>query len=151
MLLVLGRPGSGCTTFLKTLANQRSGYTSIDGEVLYGGTSADKMGKNYKEEVLFIPDVDYHYATITVKNTLQFALKTKTPGKESRLEGESRKAYVKEVLRIVTKLFWIEHTLNTKVGNEYVRGVSGGEKKRVSIAEAMITRASCQFWDNSTK
>ncbi|TIA05865.1 ABC drug exporter AtrF [Aureobasidium pullulans] len=151
MLLVLGRPGSGCTTLLKTLANQRAGYTSIDGEVTYGGTPAEEMGKKYKGEVLFIPDEDLHYATITVKNTLSFALKTKTPGKESRLEGESRGAYVKEFLRIVTKLFWIEHTLGTKVGNEYIRGVSGGEKKRVTIAEAMVTRASAQCWDNSTK
>ena len=115
MLLVLGRPGSGCTTLLKTLANQRAGYTSIDGEITYGGTSAEDIGKKYKGEVLFIPDDDLHYATITVKNTLSFALKTKTPGKDSRLEGESRKAYVKEFLRIVTKLFWIEHTLGTKV------------------------------------
>jgi len=45
----------------------------------------------------------------------------------------------------------LEHTLDTKVGNEYIRGVSGGERKRVSIAEAMITRASSQFYDNSTK
>lgn len=51
----------------------------------------------------------------------------------------------------MSKLFWIEHTPGTKVGNEFVRGVSGGEKKRVSIAEAMITRASTQCWDNSTR
>lgn len=41
--------------------------------------------------------------------------------------------------------------MDTKVGNEFVRGVSGGERKRVSIAEAMITKASTQCWDNSTK
>lgn len=41
--------------------------------------------------------------------------------------------------------------VHTKVGNEFVRGVSGGEKKRVSIAEAMITKASVQCWDNSTR
>ena len=35
MVLVLGRPGSGCTTFLKVIANQCFGYTGIDGEVLY--------------------------------------------------------------------------------------------------------------------
>jgi ABC-type multidrug transport system permease subunit/ABC-type multidrug transport system ATPase subunit len=52
---------------------------------------------------------------------------------------------------VVTKLFWIEHTLGTKVGNEFIRGVSGGERKRVSIAEAMITRASVQGWDNSSR
>lgn len=86
-----------------------------------------------------------------MKRTLEFALKTRTPGKDSRKQGESRADYVREFLRVVTKLFWIEHTLTTKVGNEYVRGVSGGEKKRVSIAEAMITKASVQAWDNSTR
>ena len=151
MLLVLGRPGSGCSTFLKVLANQRFGFESIEGDVTYGGTDAKTMAKHYRGEVLYNPEDDLHYATLSVKNTLQFALETRTPGKASRNEGESRKDYVKEFLRVVTKLFWIEHTLNTKVGDEYVRGVSGGEKKRVSIAEAMITKASTQCWDNSTR
>ncbi|SLM39513.1 abc drug exporter [Lasallia pustulata] len=151
MLLVLGRPGSGCSTFLKVLANQRFGYESVDGAVTYGGTDAKMMGKDYRGEVVYNPEDDLHYATLTVRNTLSFALQTRTPGPESRNEGETRKDYVREFLRVVSKLFWIEHTMNTKVGNEYVRGVSGGEKKRVSIAEAMITRASTQCWDNSTK
>lgn len=151
MLLVLGRPGSGCSTFLKVLANQRFGYESIEGDVTYGGTDAKIMAKHYRGEVLYNPEDDLHYATLSVKNTLKFALETRTPGKASRNEGESRKDYVKEFLRVVTKLFWIEHTLKTKVGDEYVRGVSGGEKKRVSIAEAMITKASTQCWDNSTR
>ncbi|KAF2139372.1 uncharacterized protein K452DRAFT_275615 [Aplosporella prunicola CBS 121167] len=151
MLLVLGRPGAGCSTFLKVLGNQRFGYEAIDGDVLYGGTSAKEMANKYRSEIIYTPEDDLHYATLKVKNTLQFALKTKTPGKDSRKEGESKSDYVKEFLRVVSKLFWIEHTMNTKVGNEFVRGVSGGEKKRVSIAEAMITKASVQCWDNSTK
>ncbi|KAK4983719.1 ATP-binding cassette transporter snq2 [Elasticomyces elasticus] len=151
MLLVLGRPGSGCSTFLKVLGNQRFGFESVDGDVTYGGTDAHTMAKKYRSEVLYNPEDDLHYATLSVKNTLTFALQTRTPGKASRNEGESRSDYVKEFLRVVTKLFWIEHTLGTKVGNEYVRGVSGGERKRVSIAEAMITKASTQCWDNSTK
>lgn len=151
MLLVLGRPGSGCSTFLKMLGNQRFGYEEITGDVRYGGTDAAEMAKKYRSEVLYNPEDDLHYATLKVKDTLQFALKTRTPGKASRKEGESRSDYVKEFLRVVTKLFWIEHTMNTKVGNEMIRGVSGGEKKRVSIAEAMITKASVQAWDNSTK
>ena len=151
MLLVLGRPGSGCSTFLKVLANQRFGYQSITGDVTYGGTSAQIMAKSYTSEVVYNPEDDLHYATLSVKNTLSFALKTRTPGKASRNDGESRQDYVREFLRVVAKLFWIEHTMNTKVGDEYVRGVSGGEKKRVSIAEAMITKASTQCWDNSTR
>lgn len=151
MLLVLGRPGSGCSTFLKVLSNQRYGYKSIEGDVTYGGTSAKKMRKEFTSEVVYNPEEDLQYATLSVEATLRFALKTRTPGKGSRNEGESRSDYVNEFLRVVLKLFWIEHTKSTKVGNEFVRGVSGGEKKRVSIAEALITKASTQCWDNSTK
>ena len=151
MCLVLGRPGSGCSTFLKVIGNQRFGFESIEGDVLYGGTDAKRMLKKYRGEVVYNPEDDLHYATLSVKNTLKFALKTKTPGQESRNEGETAKDYVASFLKSVVKLFWIEHTLDTKVGNEYVRGVSGGEKKRVSIAEAMITKASIQAWDNSTR
>lgn len=45
----------------------------------------------------------------------------------------------------------IEHTKNTPVGDEHVRGISGGERKRVSIAEVLATRASFACWDNSTR
>lgn len=135
MLLVLGRPGSGCSTFLKAFCNQRDGYEAVEGDVTYGGTDASRMKKDFRGEVIYNPEDDLHYATLTVQRTLKFALQTRTPGKESRLEGESREDYMAEFMRVVTKLFWIEHTLGTKVGNEFVRGVSGGEKKRVSIAE----------------
>jgi len=100
---------------------------------------------------LYNPEDDLHYATLTVHDTLSFALKTRTPGKESRVPGESRKDYRKTFLRAIAKIFWIEHAMGTRIGNELIRGVSGGEKKRVSIAEAMITKASTQCWDNSTK
>lgn len=48
-------------------------------------------------------------------------------------------------------MFNIEHTENTVVGNAQVRGVSGGERKRVSIAEMMITKATVCAWDNATR
>ena len=111
MLLVLGRPGAGCSTFLKVVANQRGGYKSVDGEVAYGGTDAKIMARDYRGEVVYNPEEDLHYATLSVKRTLQFALKTRTPGKASRNEGESRAEYVREFLRVVSKLVWIEHTV----------------------------------------
>ncbi|KAL5339404.1 ABC-2 type transporter-domain-containing protein [Aspergillus crustosus] len=151
MLLVLGRPGSGCSTFLKTIGNQRSGYKSVEGDIYYGGTSAETMGDRYRSEVLYNPEDDLHYATLTVRETLMFALKTRTPDKASRLPGETRQEYQETFLSTIAKLFWIEHCLGTKVGGDIVRGVSGGEKKRVSIGEALVTKASVQCWDNSTK
>lgn len=83
--------------------------------------------------------------------TLAFALSTKTPGPNARLPGVSRKDFAKEVRTTLLKMLNIEHTSNTLVGNEFVRGVSGGERKRVSIAEMMATRAHVSCWDNSTR
>jgi ATP-binding cassette subfamily G (WHITE) protein 2 (SNQ2) len=53
MVLVLGRPGSGCTTFLKVISNQRFGYTGIDGEVLYGPFDSQTFAKRYRGEALY--------------------------------------------------------------------------------------------------
>jgi ABC-type multidrug transport system ATPase subunit len=50
MLLVLGRPGSGCSSFLKTIGNQRLGYKSVEVDIYYGGTDADTMLDKYRSE-----------------------------------------------------------------------------------------------------
>ena len=92
---------------------------------------------------------DVHHPTLTVGQTLGFALDTKTPG--MRPGGLSKKEFKKKVIDLLLKMFNIEHTLNTIVGNPYVRGVSGGERKRVSIAEMMATSATVCAWDNTTR
>lgn len=86
---------------------------------------------------------------MTVGQTLGFALDTKTPGK--RPAGLSKGEFKDKVVKLLLKMFNIEHTIDTVVGNPYVRGVSGGERKRVSIAEMMITKATVCCWDNSTR
>jgi len=63
----------------------------------------------------------------------------------------SRKDFDNEVLDTLLRMLNISHTERTLVGDEFVRGVSGGERKRVSIAEMMTTRARVQCWDNSTR
>lgn len=151
MLLVLGRPGSGVSSFLKLLANQRGGFEKVEGKVTYGGESAELMGEKFRSETLYTPEADLHYSTLKVKDTLKFALKSRTPASHSRKDGESRDDYVSDFFQMATKIFWIEHTVDTIVGNEFTRGVSGGEKRRVSIAEALVTKASVQCWDDPTR
>jgi ATP-binding cassette subfamily G (WHITE) protein 2 (SNQ2) len=151
MLLVLGRPGSGVSTFLKVIGNQRNGFERVDGKVSYGGESAETMASRFRSEIMYNPEADLHYATLKVKDTLQFALQSRAPAPHSRTDGETREDYVREFFQMATKVFWIEHTMETIVGNEFKRGVSGGEKKRVSIAEALVTKASTQCWDDPTR
>ena len=53
MCLVLGCPGSGCTTFLKAIANERDSYAKVDGDVRYAGIDHMEMKKHYKGEVAY--------------------------------------------------------------------------------------------------
>ena len=149
MVLVLGRPGSGCTTFLKLMANQRFGYTHIAGQVNYGPFDSKTFQNRYRGEAVYCQEDDIHHPTLTVGQTLGFALETKVPGK--RPAGLSTKHFREKVVDMLLKMFNIEHTKNTIVGNPYVRGISGGERKRVSIAEAMVTGAAVYSYDNSTR
>lgn len=149
MVLVLGRPGSGCTTFLKVIANQRFGYTGVNGEVQYGPFDAKTFSKQYRGEAVYNQEDDVHHPTLTVGQTLGFALDTKTPGK--RPHGMSKGEFKDKVITTLLRMFNIEHTRNTIVGNPFVRGVSGGERKRVSIAEMMVTSGTVCAWDNSTR
>lgn len=65
MVLVLGRPGSGCTTFLKVIANQRIGYTKVDGEVLYGKFEADAFAKQYRGEAVYNEEGEFPSCSVT--------------------------------------------------------------------------------------
>ena len=51
--LVLGRPGSGCSTFLKSITNRRKDYLQVEGDVLYAGITADEMERLYGGEVVY--------------------------------------------------------------------------------------------------
>lgn len=149
MVLVLGRPGSGCTSFLKVIANQRFGFTGVEGEVSYGPFDSATFAKRFRGEAVYNQEDDVHQPTLTVRQTLGFALNTKTPGK--RPFGVSKAEFKQKVIAMLLRMFNIEHTANTVIGNQFIRGVSGGERRRVSIAEMMITSATVLAWDNSTR
>ena len=149
MLLVLGSPGSGCSTFLKVLANQRQGYHEVVGEVSYDGMEPAHLAKHYRGDVGYSPEDDTHFPSLTVKDTLTVAAKMRAP--QSRLRGHTRSEYIEGIVTTLATVFGLRHTFSTPVGDESIRGVSGGEKKRVSIAEMMATRARIGCWDNSTR
>ncbi|KAI9314279.1 ABC-2 type transporter-domain-containing protein [Dichotomocladium elegans] len=149
MLLVLGRPGAGCTTLLRVLANMRSAYTYVGGDVSYGGIDPSTFAKQYRGQVVYLEEEDQHYPTLTLKQTLEFALRTKTPG--NRLPNETRADFVDKILYLLGNMLGLTKQMNTMVGNAFIRGLSGGERKRLSIAEAMTTQSSISIWDCATR
>ena len=60
MLLVLGRPGSGCTSFLKTIANETDGFSDVKGTISYDGITPKVMHKQFKGDVAYLPEGEFH-------------------------------------------------------------------------------------------
>ena len=154
MLLVLGRPGSGCTTLLKSLASYRDGYRTIDGKVSYEGFDHKAIDNVLRGEVVYAPEDDEHFPTLMVKDTLRFAAATRAPRGDYRVtfaEKDSRRAFTKLTREAIATILGLRHTYNTVVGDSMLRGVSGGERKRVSIGEVLAARAKIVMFDNSSR
>ncbi|OQO05241.1 hypothetical protein B0A48_09008 [Cryoendolithus antarcticus] len=150
MLVVLGPPGSGCSTFLKTLTGETHGFFVDDGsEINYQGIPPDHMHKYFRGEAIYTAEVDVHFPMLTVGDTLTFAARARAP--KNVPGGVSKNVYAEHMRDVIMATYGISHTVNTRVGNDFVRGCSGGERKRVSIAEASLSGAPLQAWDNSTR
>jgi ABC-type uncharacterized transport system YnjBCD ATPase subunit len=133
MMLVLGPPSSGCTTLLRMLSGQIEGYRKWSGSISYSGINLETMRKRFAGMLTFNDAIDHHFPYLTVSQTLEFAASTKTP--RMLMDGVSRKQYIEGIKNILMAIFGLRHTAQTRVGNDFVRGVSGGERRRVSIAE----------------
>lgn len=140
----MGRPGSGCSTLLKTLANQTQEYQSVLGSVHYDSLSPKEIEQSFRGDVQYCPEDDVHFPSLTVEDTLRFAAKTRAPQART---GETRTEYVNAITEMLMTIFGLKHARRTPVGDASIRGVSGGEKKRVSIAEALATRMRLGSWD----
>lgn len=111
--------------------------------------TAKEMHTHHRGEAIYTAEVDVHFPQLTVGDTLTFAARARAP--RNMPPGTSRDHFSMHLRDVVMALFGIGHTINTRVGNEYVRGVSGGERKRVTIAEAALSGSPLQCWDNSTR
>jgi ABC-type lipoprotein export system ATPase subunit len=149
MLLVLGRPGSGCTTLLNMLANKRRGYASVSGDVFYGSMTAEEATR-YRGQIVMNTEEELFFPSLTVGQTMDFATRLNVPFHLPN-GAKNGEGYRIEERDFLLKSMGIEHTSSTKVGDAFVRGVSGGERKRVSIIECLASKGSVFCWDNSTR
>lgn len=150
MLAVLGPPGSGCSTLLRTIAGDTHGFYINDESIInYQGIRPSQMASRFRGEAIYTAEVDAHFPHMTVGDTLYFAALARCP--KTIPPGVSRREYAEHLRDVMMAMFGISHTRNTRVGNDFIRGVSGGERKRVTISEAALNHSPLQCWDNSTR
>ena len=82
-------------------------------------------------ELLLPVDDDYHLPALTVRETLRFTAMTKLPSTISR---KRKLARAEEVLRMLG----LQACADNMVGGELLKGISGGEKRRLSLACQMV-------------
>ncbi|KAG5825584.1 hypothetical protein H9Q74_004317 [Fusarium xylarioides] len=150
MLVVLGPPGSGYSTFLKSLSSETNSiYINNSIYFNYQGVPPHKMHKHYKGEAIYTAEVNVHFPMLTVRDTLTFTSRARCP--QNLPAGIKYNQYSNHLRDVIMAMYSISYTVNTPVRDNYIRGVSGGERKRVTIAEATLSNAPFQCWDNSTR
>lgn len=107
------------------------------------------MHNDFRGEAIYTAEVDVHFPMLSVGDTLTFAARARVPRHPPG--GVTKNTFAQHMRDVVMALFGISHTVDSRVGNDYIRGISGGERKRVTIAEASLSGAPLQCWDNSTR
>lgn len=113
------------------------------------GIPPETMHKHFRGKCTYQPESDIHFPHLTVAQTLDFAAQAGIPSKYTTRSG--RRLSAEESCDTIITALGLDQTRNTKVGNALVRGISGGERKRTSIAEVLVGDSPVQCWDNSTR
>ncbi|PVC71487.1 FHA domain-containing protein [Streptomyces sp. CS081A] len=132
---VIGPSGSGKSTLLKALTGYRP---ANEGDVLYDNRSLYKQFAELRQRIGLVPQDDILHKELTVQKALRYAAKLRFPGDTATAEREAR---IDEVLR----------ELKLDIHKEKkVTSLSGGQRKRVSVALELLTKPSLIFLDEPT-
>jgi len=140
LVALMGPSGCGKTTLLDILAGKKT--SPYKGTVHLNGRPRDKL---FNRVTTYIPQDDIMPAHLTVKEVVIFysSLKVECP---PTLSQANRRYFVDERL----KLMGLYEVRDTKVGSETVRGISGGQRRRVSLACGLSSMAQIFFADEPT-
>ncbi|MGW2240404.1 FHA domain-containing protein [Streptomyces sp. NPDC001759] len=135
LIAVIGPSGSGKSTLLKALTGYRP---ANQGDVLYDNRNLYKQFAELRQRIGLVPQDDILHKELTVKKALKYAAKLRFPADTTAAEREAR---IDEVLR----------ELKLDIHKEKkVTSLSGGQRKRVSVALELLTKPSLIFLDEPT-
>nr|XP_039271190.1 ABC transporter G family member 9-like [Styela clava] len=134
---VMGPSGSGKTTLLNIIGgriHQNSGKAWIGGQPLT---------KQTRRKISYVLQNDIFFANLTLGQTLMFSAELRLSEKWPR---KVKEGIVKEIVDQLE----IDNCMNTIIGNNMIRGLSGGEKKRANIANELLTDPAVLLLDEPT-
>ncbi|OMO68667.1 ABC transporter-like protein [Corchorus olitorius] len=139
VLALMGPSGSGKTTLLNLLGG-RLNQSAVGGSITYNDQPYSKF---LKSRIGFVTQDDVLFPHLTVKETLTYAALLRLPKTLTKQQKEKR------AIDVIYEL-GLERCQDTMIGGSFVRGVSGGERKRVSIGNEIIINPSLLFLDEPT-
>eukprot|EP00667_Euglena_gracilis_P002843 EG_transcript_2848 len=160
--LILGPPRSGKSTLMKAIAGRlgESPGVKLQGTIEYAGLRLQekpqpKGGIKLVKLVGYVPQVDEHIPTLTVRETTNFSRDCVSLPLPKAMAQEGLDEAARRQLRLLfdltteisLSLLGIRHVGDTLVGNEMLRGISGGQRKRLTTAEIMVTGTPVMMMD----
>ena len=140
LLAILGPSGSGKTTLLKALGGRVIDRNNTTGKITYN----DKpFSATMNRESGFVAQTNMFYQHLTVTETLVFTALLLLP---DSLTKQEKILYAEAVM----DQLGLTRCKNTIVGGQFIRGISGGEKKRLSIGQELLINPSLLFLDEPT-
>ncbi|XP_067681293.1 ATP-binding cassette sub-family G member 8-like [Haliotis asinina] len=140
MLAIMGSSGSGKTSLLDVIAC-RTMTGEVTGEVYLNGVARTRTMLDACSA--YVRQDDRLLGNLTVRETLMFVAQLKLPTNMKQIEMEDR------VKNVMSEL-GLSHVADTRVGNSEIRGVSGGERRRISIGIQLLVDPSILFLDEPT-
>ncbi|KAI9011119.1 hypothetical protein BC832DRAFT_590367 [Gaertneriomyces semiglobifer] len=137
---ILGPSGAGKSSLLDILAS-RSKRGTVSGEFLVN--QREIMKGQYRRMTGYVDQEDCLLGTLTVRETLMFSARLRLP---ECVSDEEKKERVEQII----ELLGLSHVADSLVGGANRRGISGGEKRRVSIGSELVTDPAVLFLDEPT-
>ncbi|XP_051125178.1 ABC transporter G family member 26 [Andrographis paniculata] len=138
ILALMGPSGSGKTTLLKVLGGRLQ--ENVKGTVTYNDVSYMPA---LKRRIGFVAQDDILYPQLTVEETLVFAAFLRLPSNMSQRQKYDR-------VEMIVKELGLERCRRTKIGGGFIKGISGGERKRTSIGYEILVDPSLLLLDEPT-
>ncbi|KAF2472557.1 ATP-binding cassette transporter-like protein [Lindgomyces ingoldianus] len=142
MLALMGPSGSGKTTLLNVLAHREATpHATVQQSLYINGTKTSL--KDFRKISSYVEQEDALVGSLTVRETLYFAAKLSLPSSVTKTERIAR-------IDALLAAFGLQGQADSLIGTPIRKGVSGGQKRRVSVAGQLITSPKILFLDEPT-